>query len=114
MLIASADRHTYICDECSVKVDRLKRVECDPDELISALFLLSRLSNLIRRNKSSTSQGQLRCSFCPNKKSTLGFYTSALRNEIRARICGQCLDVCRQILKDAAKRDLLRPQPSAD
>jgi hypothetical protein len=115
-LIASPDKHTYICDECTVELGRLKPVGCDPDKLISTPSLLSRLSNLIRRSRSSSSQEQLRCSFCRNKKSTLGFYRSALRNEIHARICGECLEVCRQILKDEAKRDLaLRPyQPGCD
>ena len=111
-LIASHDKHTYICDECT-ELGRLKRVGCDPDKVVCTPSVLSRLSGMIQRNRSNPLQEEFRCSFCRNKKPTLGSYTYALRNEIDARICGGCLDVCRQILEDKAKRDSAsRPQPS--
>ena len=56
---------------------------------------------------SGISQQQFRCSFCRNKKPSLGYYTSPLQDEVHAQICEECLAVCRQILLDEAKRDLV-------
>ncbi len=78
-LIASPDHHTYICDDCTVERGRLR---LGSDNALTVSF---------------------RCSFCRKRQCFLGFYVSPLKGEIRAQICGECLDVCRQIIKDEAK-----------
>jgi ATP-dependent protease Clp ATPase subunit len=103
-LIAAPDKLTYICDECTFDSNRLKLVTPKfENQRSSSTSLLSIVSNLFRGNLGSPSQGQLACSFCRKSMSWLDFYKSSLEIEIQAQICGECLDVCRQILTDEAK-----------
>lgn len=107
-LIQSPDKGTYICGTCAMDPDRLKPVSPQSkNQLGSAPSLSSRMTNFFRNRWSGTSQQQFRCSFCRNKKPSLGYYTSPLQHEVHAQICEECLAVCRQILLDEAKRDLV-------
>jgi len=78
-LIASSDHRAYICDECTAEPGRLK---------------------LISENAVTMS---FACSFCSKQQCFLS-YAPPRESETRARICGDCLDVCRRILKDVAKK----------
>jgi len=107
-LIQSPDKRTYICDTCTLDPDRLKPISPpSTNQLTSAPSLFSRMTNFLWGRRSGASLHQFRCSFCRNRKPSISYYTSSLLDESRAQICGECVAVCRQIVMDEAKRDLV-------
>jgi ATP-dependent protease Clp ATPase subunit len=105
-LIASPDKHTYICDQCTLEPNRLKPTsEKSGSQRIATSPSSSRVSRFFRSVWRLPSRNAFRCSFCRKKQRSLDLYASPVEREIQARICADCLAVCRQILADEAKAD---------
>jgi len=93
-------RRAYICDECVLDPGKLKLVPdtsvgCTTDEFTS---LSSRIWSLLRNVLVSPEEGG--CPFCEGKGGPGNLYVSVPESEPQVRICEDCLDVCRHILKD--------------
>jgi hypothetical protein len=77
VLIASPDRLTYICGQYTLEAIRLNQ-----------------------------STKPFRCSFCWKKVDSTNLYVSSNESRNEPCICRDCLDVCRQILKQEGKAGL--------
>jgi hypothetical protein len=105
-LIASPDKHAYICDECTVEPSRLTLISAKSgDQRVLDPSLCSRVRRLLRNVWSGRSTTALRCSFCLEKRRSIDLYASPVKTEIGAQICADCLAVCRQVLRDEAKEE---------
>jgi hypothetical protein len=111
VLIASPDKLTYICEECSLQPARLKNIYqesvSESDSAPSGVF------GFFRRGQSKSA---LKCSFCGKKVGLPDLYRPAVESGTQAQICTDCLDVCRQILRqegstalDAGKDPDIKP-----
>jgi ATP-dependent protease Clp ATPase subunit len=103
-LIEAPDKLTCICDECAFEPNRLELVTPKSENQRTApSSLLSLVSNLFRGGLRSPPEEQRACSFCRKNTPWLDFYKSPLEIEVQVQICGECLDICRQLLTDEAK-----------
>ena len=101
VLIASPDKLTYICEECTLQPPRLKNIS-----LKSVGNTHSAPSGVFRFLRGGKSASVLKCAFCWKKVDLADLYRSALENGTQAQICIDCLDVCRQILRQEGRADL--------
>jgi len=97
-LIASPDKLTYICEECTFQPAKLKNIL--PESTSKTSSTPSGLFGFLRRGQS---RGAVKCSFCWKEASLPDLYRSTLEIETQAQICRDCLDVCRQILRQEIK-----------
>lgn len=94
VLIASPDRLTYVCEECALQPARLKGI---PLESVGpSPSAPSGVFGFLRRGRPKSA---LKCSFCWKQVGIPDLHRSALENATQAQICSECLDVCRQILR---------------
>jgi ClpX C4-type zinc finger len=83
-LIESPNGRTHICDECTVRPDRLA--------------LLSEKSKI-----QSSFFNRIDCSFCRKKMRASRLYLSTGDTQSGSYICKSCLSACRQILADESR-----------
>jgi len=111
VLIASPDKLTYICEGCTLQPARLKNISqesvSESDSTPSGVF------GFFRRRQSKSA---LKCSFCWKKVGLPDLCRSAVESGTQAQICTDCLNVCREILRqegntvlDAAKDRGIKP-----
>jgi ATP-dependent protease Clp ATPase subunit len=101
-LIASPDKSTYICDECTVEPSRLK-LKADKREARGDVSPApsSRVSRFLGKHLATK---RMRCSFCRKRLRSVDSYVPAEGCETQVQVCGNCLAVCRQILRDEAEK----------
>lgn len=103
-LIASPDKLTYICDECTFEPNRLETVAHEPvGQKLNISPRPSRVFRFLWHGWLGLSRQGSRCSFCKKKVRSPNVFRSSTERETQAQICRDCLDVCRQILKQETK-----------
>lgn len=94
VLVASPDKLSYICEECTLQPARLKNISQESGSKSD-----SAPSGVVGVIRLGRSQIALKCSFCRRATGLPGLYRSAVESGTQAHICTDCLNVCRQILK---------------
>ena len=100
VLIASPDKLTYICEECTLEPNRLKNIS---QESVNESHSNSSRSGILGFLRRGQPRGRLKCSFCWKKVGFSDLYRSASGGGTQAKICKDCLEVCRQILQQEGK-----------
>jgi hypothetical protein len=106
MLIASADRAQYICNECTFEPTRLKVISSEPViQPSGSSSTPSKVFGFLWGGR----RRQLSCSFCQKRITSSVLYRSSSDDASQAQICGDCLDICRQILTSSVPNADAKP-----